>query len=112
MARVCMLEPAGIGKVAFRRNSWPMGGRFADVVPFVVRWRAGHTYSLRILLLSMVKRSACRISPVLASLANSRRGKIGKPAASAELQSAGRRAFERRSKVDEPKMSQPPDVLG
>jgi hypothetical protein len=65
---------------------------------------------MRILFDSMVKRSAWWMVPVDASSARSNSGRIGKPAASAEVQSAGRSAFDRRSKPAAPKMFHTPGL--
>jgi len=60
-------------------------------------WRAGQTFVFRIRAFGSVKRSAWRIVPLRASLARSKSGRIGKPAASADVQPSGRSAFEARS---------------
>jgi len=43
MARDWALKVEGMVYEAFSRKSCPIGGRFVDVVPLLVWWRAGQT---------------------------------------------------------------------
>src|ERR1044071_1371033 len=82
---------------AFSRTRIPIGGRFGSVL-LLAKWRAGRTYARRVR--EAVNLSACVIS--LRPKTSSKRtspGKIGSPAASAEVQPAGRSALELRSKT-------------
>jgi hypothetical protein len=60
-------------------------------------WLAGHTKALAVL--GAVKRMTWSISPAATSSYRTRPGRIGRPAASPEVQVSGRIAFDRRSQV-------------
>src|SRR5581483_4209082 len=85
-----------MSKLAFSRKRAPMGGYCAPVREDA-SWRAGQTYEFCVC--GTVKRIACRIAPAVISSYLTRPGKIGKPAASADVQLAGRRASESRLKI-------------
>src|SRR5579862_4844025 len=89
-----------ISNDALRRKRAPIGGRVESVL-LPEAWRAGHRYSccplLRPQMLFAVKRIACAISPAAISSHRTSPGKIGRPAASADVQPAGRSAFEFKS---------------
>jgi hypothetical protein len=76
-----------------------MGGR-VGIVPDPDQWRAGHRYLRAPLegslpqMLAAVNRMACAISPAATSSQRTSPGKIGNPAASADVQPAGRSALE------------------
>src|SRR6185437_9426384 len=83
---------------ALRRKRAPIGGR-DELVLLPELWRAGQRYSmpfaLRPQMAEAVKRIAWSIEPAATSSQRTRPGKMGSPAASAEVHVAGRSAFER-----------------
>src|SRR5260221_8552316 len=83
--------------LAFRRTRRPIGGSDGSL-ELDAWWRAGYMNVLRVRC--TVKRSAWSIRPVEASPSQrASPGRIGRPAASAEVHVAGRRAFERRFQI-------------
>ena len=90
---------------AFRRSRSPIRGSDGSVA-FEAKCRAGYTYARRLRL--TVTRSAWSIRPRLTSGWRASSGRIGSPAASADVQPAGRRRFERRLQVaPEPALQEP-----
>src|SRR5580692_9783053 len=95
---------------ALSRTRRPIGGRFGPL-HVDASWRAGYTY--RAAVHGAVKRSAWSIPPAATSLYRASPGRIGRPAASAEVQVAGRRWFERRLKIaPEPALQRSPWSCG
>src|SRR4051812_23955903 len=94
MARAWVVQVDGITKSARSRSKAP-NGMLPALLP--APWRAGQTEVLARAESRKVTRSACRISPLEASAALARNGVIGRPAASAEVQPAGRSASDFRS---------------
>src|SRR5471032_1190482 len=88
-----------MSKLAFNRKRAPIGGRVV-VVLLPDAWRAGHRYFCPPVAASLpqmftaVKRIAWAISPAATSSQRARPGKIGRPAASAEVKPAVRSALE------------------
>src|SRR5882724_1292465 len=80
-------------KSALSRTRVPYGGKLWSL--YWPQWLAGATYARR--TCGTVKRTACVISPEATSACFSSPGRIGRPAASAEVQPAGRTAFSLRS---------------
>ena len=76
---------------------------------FDVRCRAGQIYPL---VSEAVKRMAWSICPLRISSYRTRPGRMGRPAASAEVHVSGRRAFEFRFQIaPEPACQLPPEEL-
>src|SRR2546421_11386529 len=96
-------------KSARRRKRAPIGGRFgSDAEP--AWWRAGQRKLLSVL--DAVKRMAWSTWPDWTSSRRSSPGMIGSPAASADVQVAGRRALDRRlNTAPEPAVGRPPFQL-
>src|SRR6201995_1026648 len=88
-----VLEKCEMSKLALSRTRIPIGGLFE--VPLWASCVAGQTWSPEVM--SSVKRSAWLITPDWISSQRTSPGKIGSPAASAEVQSSGRRALLFRS---------------
>src|SRR6266508_448851 len=80
---------------AFRRNRAPMGGHRWSDVP--ASCRAGHR--CRFSVHCAVNRIAWPIAPALTSSNRTRPGRMGRPAASAEVHPSGRSALDDRSKT-------------
>src|SRR4051812_13298011 len=78
-------ENGAVSNVALSRRRSPMGG--SDGAAFPAAWVAGWMYPFDVL--DTVKRMAWRISPAIASSKRTRPGRIGKPAASADVQPSG-----------------------
>src|SRR5215212_3284160 len=95
--------------LALRRKRVPIGGAFRSVeLPSVCL--AGQTQVLRIV--GAVNLSACPITPEAISSYRTRPGKIGNPAASAEVQPSGRNALELRFQTAPASPSQLPSACG
>src|SRR5262245_5686221 len=85
-----------MSKLARSRKRAPIGGYCAPVR--LEAWcRAGHTKACWVW--GAVKRMAWRISPEATSSKRTSPGKIGRPAASVDVQPEGRNAFESRLKM-------------
>src|SRR5689334_18885461 len=82
--------------LALRRTRMPIGG-LSDDVSVLAQCLAGETYALR--ERDTVNRSAWEMIPALTSSYRTSPGKIGRPAASAEVQPAGRKVFDDKSKM-------------
>src|SRR5512147_2912672 len=94
---------------AFKRNRWPMGGRAVFVLDDA-SCRAGHTCFFWVRL--AVKRNACLISPDATSSYVTSPGRIGSPAASADVHVSGRSAFDLRSNTAPESAFQLPSTSG
>src|SRR5690242_4014092 len=76
---------------ALSRNLAPIGGYAHELVE-PASWRAGHRWWL--LVVSVVKRMAWSTYPSRTSFQRSSPGRIGRPAASAEVHPLGRSLFD------------------
>src|SRR4051812_20787549 len=108
MALDCVVQLSGMTKSAFSRMTAPQG-TLPAALP--AEWRAGHSMARDSALSRRVTRKAWRMSPDEASAARSRKGVMGRPAASAEVQFAGRRASDLRSQAAEDSVYHCPDSL-
>src|SRR5947209_17431492 len=96
-------------KSARRRKRAPIGGRLGSLAD-PDWWRAGQMKLLS--LRWAVKRMAWSTWPDCTSSRRSRPGRIGRPAASADVHVAGRSALDRRLKTaPEPAVGRPPFQL-
>src|SRR5690348_2851220 len=94
----------------FSRTRRPIGGS-EEPLHVDASWRAGYTYFLAVH--GAVKRSAWSIAPWATSLYSASPGRIGRPAASADVNPAGRRWSERRLKIaPEPALQRLPPLCG
>src|SRR5271156_2742217 len=82
-------------KLASKRKRAPMGGHAALACP--ASCRAGQMYAS--LEHSVVKRMAGSTAPAATSSASPWPGRLGRPAASADVQASGRRASLRRFQI-------------
>src|ERR1700722_20466262 len=94
-------------KLALSRNRAPMGGR-AGLLAVPASWRAGQMNEVSVD--SAVMRMAWVMEPDCTSSSRSRPGRIGRPAASADVHPAGRSAFELRFQIA-PDTAVEPDAL-
>src|SRR5215813_13934054 len=78
----------------FRRMRSPMGGQLDQVSQEPAAWVAGQTNPFW--LCPTTNRSAWPIHPESTSFQRTSPGKMGSPAASAEVQRSGREAFDQR----------------
>src|SRR5262244_4352686 len=90
----------------FRRMRSPMGGQLDQVSQEPAAWVAGETNPFW--LWPTTKRRAWPIHPESTSLQRTRPGKMGSPAASAEVQRSGREASDQRFHLAPLEASQEP----
>src|SRR6266700_8057989 len=95
MVWVCGRKPK-MSKPALSRKRAPIGGR-AGLAADPAWWRAGQTKLWSVL--AAVNLMAWVTEPAWTSSRRSSPGRIGSPAASAEVQPEGRRALDRRSQM-------------
>ena len=105
-----MVENPERSTLALSRNRCPMGG-YCSPVKSEAWCRAGHTWAFCVL--GAVNRMACLMVPAAASSYRTKPGKMGKPAASADVQPSGGRALEDKSKTaPDPACQLMPDARG